>query len=307
MPPLGGKSVLMEGGQMSMIYYSLLAGNFGYRTGSYAKRAERQEEDGFDACCDGVESRRKSEGEEAGRTSVVEEYKAKHPQDASHVSAQVNAGKAVRRKCGGEHVDTGNMTMEEYQAHFYSMLSTIPYHPTRLNDDVIISISEEGWEQMKNDPEYEAWVLGYFVEDRAVPNPFFGWGGNGGSLVIEHFGASIEEHHGEGFSKSDVGSGGSKTEREQESWWDKRHKRMKKALKEQAVKAQEKASARERKAQKEYLMHQLENQQRLHRFLTAETESDLHYLTNGQSMGDSLPVNENIVSILKVEGDYVRR
>lgn len=292
---------------MSMIYNSLLAGNYGYRTGSYDKRTERQGEDGFDASCDEVESHGKSDGAEAGRTSVVEDYKARHPQDASHVSAQVNAGKAVRRKWGGEHVDTGNMTMEEYQAHFYSMLGTIPYHPTRLNDDVVVSISEEGWEQMKNDPEYEAWVLGYFVEDRAVPNPFYGWGGNSGSLVIEHFGASIEEHHGEGYSKSDTGSGGSKTEREQESWWDKRHKRMKKALKEQAIRDQEKSQAKRRADRKEYLMHQLESQQRLHHFLTADGEDDGRYLNQRQAEAEPLPVYENLVSIMKVDGDYIRR
>ncbi len=288
---------------MSMIYHSLLAGNLGYRTGSYGKRTERQEaEDGFGASCNKAESHGKGD-EKAVRTSVVEEYKAKHPQDASHVSAQVNAGKNVRRKFGAEHVDTADMTMEEYQAHFYSMLGTIPYHPTRLNDDVIISISEEGWEQMKNDPEYEAWVLGYFVEDRAVPNPFYGWGGNSGSLVIEHFGASIEEHHGEGFSKSDAGSG-METEREQESWWDKRHKRMKKALKEQAIRDQERAQAKRRADRKEYMMRQLESQQRLHHFLTAD---DGRYLNQRHTEAEPLPVYENLVSILKVDGDYMRR
>lgn len=292
---------------MGMIYNNLLAGNFGYRIGSYGKRMERQEEDGFEASCDKAESHGKSHREQAVSISAVEEYKAKHPQDASHVSAQVNAGKDVRRKFGAEHVDTANMTMEEYQAHFYSMLGTIPYHPTRLNDDVIISISEEGWEQMKSDPDYEAWVLGYFVEDRAVPNPFYGWGGNSGSLVIEHFGASIEEHHGEGFSKSDAGSGGSKAEREQESWWDTRHKRMKKALKEQAIRAQERFAAKRRADRKEYLMRQLESQQRLHRFLTADTEDDARYLNQRHSEAEPVPIYENLVSIMKVDGDYMRR
>ena len=30
---------------------------------------------------------------------------------------------------------------------------------------------------MKNDPDYEAWVLGYTAENRSVRNPFFGWPG----------------------------------------------------------------------------------------------------------------------------------
>lgn len=45
----------------------------------------------------------------------------------------------------------------------------------------------------ENDPEYEAWVLGYTIENRSVHFPF-----QASFLNVEKFGASIEEHHGEG-------------------------------------------------------------------------------------------------------------
>ena len=201
--------------------------------------------------------------------SVVDQFKRKHPEDASHVEQQVRAGKAVRIRYGAPDSSTADMSMEEYKSYFYAMLDTIPYDATRLNDVTTISISEAGWEQMKQDPDYEAWILGYFVEDRAVRNPFFGWGGNDGMVIMEHFGASIEEHHGEGFSKS-VSGGHSEHVKDEESWWTKRHKRMKKHLKEQAAKAQKERENRKEIAQQEYLKQQYAGQQRLHNFLTSD-------------------------------------
>lgn len=46
------------------------------------------------------------------------------------------------------------------------------------------SITEDGWEQMKNDPEYEAWVLGYTIENRSVHFPF-----QASFLNVEKFGS----------------------------------------------------------------------------------------------------------------------
>ena len=201
--------------------------------------------------------------------SVVDQYKRRHPEDASHVEQQVRAGKAVRMRFGAPDISTEEMSMDEYKSYFYAMLDTVPYDATRLHDVSTINISEAGWEQMKQDPDYEAWILGYFVEDRAVRNPFFGWGGNDGMVIVEHFGASIEEHHGEGFSKS-VSGGKSDSEKDEASWWTKRHKRMKKLLKEQAAKAQKERENRKEIAQQEYLKQQYASQQRLHNFLTSD-------------------------------------
>lgn len=165
--------------------------------------------------------------------SVVDAYKRKHPDHASHVDQQLRAGQAVRDK-NGAGVSTQDMTMAEYQAWFYALLDTIPYDPTRVNDTTTISISDRGWEQMRKDPDYEAWILGYFVEDRSVHNPFFGWGNNEGCVIFERFGASIEEHRGDGFSKAALkGSKPDDDDDDEEDWWIKRHKRMKKLLKEQ--------------------------------------------------------------------------
>lgn len=201
--------------------------------------------------------------------SVVDTFKRRNPDRASHVDKQVRAGKAVKERYGAADLSTEDMTMEEYQAYFYAMLETIPYDPTRVNDTTILTISDEGWEQMRKDPDYEAWILGYFVEDRAVHNPFFGWGNTDGNMITEHFGASIEEHHGEGFSKAALkGNSDHDDDDDEEDWWIKRHKRMKKLIREQVERNIKKDAATKAFAKEGYARQQFLSSQRQHSFLT---------------------------------------
>ena len=199
--------------------------------------------------------------------SVVDQYKTKHPDRARHVDQQVRAGKAVREKNGVAGMSTENMTMEEYQAYFYALLDTIPYDSTRVNDTTVISISDRGWEQMRKDPDYEAWILGYFVEDRAVRNPFFAWGNNAGNFISERFGASIEEHLGQSVSKASL-EGNTDNDDDEEDWWIKRHKRMKKLLKEQVEKAVSRDIAQRAAIREEYARQQYISKQKQHSFLS---------------------------------------
>lgn len=168
--------------------------------------------------------------------SVVERYKREHPEDASHVDAQVRAGKSVMAKNGVENVSREDMTMEEYKSFIHGLLNSIPFDSTRIFDREIISISDAGWEQMKNNRDYEAWVLGYTVENRSVRNPFFGWPGASANLCVEKFGASIEEHIGQSVSTSPSGSKPANKKNEK-SWWEKRHARMEELIAEQVEKS----------------------------------------------------------------------
>lgn len=170
---------------------------------------------------------------EVGKTkkaeSVVEEYKRKHPEDVSHVEAQVKAGKNYLSKTGADSYARDDMSMEEYQNFIMGILNSVPFDSSRLNDIEVISISEKGWEQMKNDPDYEAWVVGYTVENRSVRNPFAPLVS---SFAVEKFGASIEEHHGQGFSVNR-----SEKKKEEKSWWEKRHERFEEMIEEQTKRA----------------------------------------------------------------------
>lgn len=187
------------------------------------------------------------------RESVVEQYKRRHPEDVSHVDAQVRAGKSVIAKNGAGNVSRAGMTMEEYKRFINGLLSSIPFDATRVCDKEFISISDAGWEQMKNDPDYEAWVLGYTAENRSVRNPFFGWPGASGNVCVEKFGASIEEHLGQSVGTS--GPGSSLHARNEKSWWEKRHERMKEWMEEQVWKALNKTQAQSALAAMLYQSH----------------------------------------------------
>ena len=54
-------------------------------------------------------------------------------------------------------VSAKDMTMVEYKQYIYNKISQIPMHPTRAGESISVTISEAGFEAMKNDPEYEAW------------------------------------------------------------------------------------------------------------------------------------------------------
>ncbi len=194
--------------------------------------------------------------------SAVDQYKRKHPEDVSHVDAQVQAGKSVLKKNGADNVSREDMTMEEYRSFINGLLNSIPFDATRVYDREITSISDAGWEQMKNDPDYEAWVLGYTAENRSVRNPFFGWPGASGNVYVEKFGASIEEHIGQSVGTSGPGSSPGNIKNEK-SWWEKRHEKMEELMEEQEENAIKKAQAQRAFEQQHYLNSRLARQQRL--------------------------------------------
>lgn len=215
------------------------------------------------------------------KESAVADYKMRHPDSASHVNKQVQAGKAFLEKYGLDRGLTENMTMDEYQVYIYSLIDKIPYDYTRQNDTPFVSISDRGWEQMRKDPDYEAWILGYLVEDRSIRNPFYAWGNNSGNVISEHFGASIDEHLGQSFSKTVFKSNSS--DNDDEDWWIKRHKRMKKLLKEQVERTMKQNAAQKAELQDEYMRQQYLHAQRRQSFLEGGTPETPFESTLGSS------------------------
>ncbi|MDE6025661.1 MAG: hypothetical protein K2G45_09420 [Lachnospiraceae bacterium] len=160
--------------------------------------------------------------------SVVDKYKRENPKDAWHVENQVRSGQRVLAKNNAENVSREDMTMEEYKQFFTGLMNSIPFDSSQRNDVEVWTISEKGWEQMKNDPQYEAWVLGYTAEDRAVHNPWASMPGYSPNFHTERFGASIDEHLGQSAPMGGIGSMGKRKTQfdDEESWWEKRRKMM---------------------------------------------------------------------------------
>lgn len=218
-----------------------------------------------------------TKAESAGKTGkvtegAVERYIKRHPEDRSHVEAQVRAGKKVLQKNGAEDISREDMTMEEYKQFFTALMDSIPFDASHRGDVEIWSISEKGWEQMKSDPEYEAWVLGYTSENRSVYNPFASWPGYFPNVCTEKFGDSIEQHIGQSVPASSGSS--KKTDSDEESWWVKRHKKLKELIEMQEKAARERAAANRKLQQQELLEEQMMSSARLRYFLTDGTSGE---------------------------------
>ena len=235
--------------------------NYTY-TGTKAGTSKKQEVSYKKTCenvSENISNKGKSKEKSKEYKNVVKEFKQRHPESAAHVDEQVRAGKNHIRNCGADNVSRSDMTMEEYKAFFKGLMDKVPYDCSQMNNTEIWSITEEGWEQMKNDSDYEAWVLGYTVENRSVHFPF-----QTSTLGIEKFGASIEEHIGQGIPKDTQST--KKANKKDESWWYKRHTKMQELLAEQEINAQKRAVVKRKAFQEQWVQKQAESSYRMQQY-----------------------------------------
>lgn len=125
-----------------------------------------------------------------------------------------------------ERISTQDMTMEEYKEYISDRLSRIPMHPSQMQNSVAIHISDAGFEAMKNDPEYEEWVMEWLGKDFAFQDP---WSGIcGGHYVVHYIGATKEEYRGQSWYPAyQNGSGESLfNQKAKGSFWERRLKRQ---------------------------------------------------------------------------------
>lgn len=97
-----------------------------------------------------------------------------------------------------EKTSAADMSMTEYQLYIESKISKIISGSHRRGGYTAVFISDEGYEAMKNDPEYERWVLS-LIKQSASQNSCVCR--NGEKHYSAHFiGASKEESHSEYWS-----------------------------------------------------------------------------------------------------------
>ncbi len=144
------------------------------------------------------------------------------------------------------------MSLDEYKQWVMNQISQFPVsgwvRSTFSSGSIVIK--EEAFERMKNDPEYENYVLNRVRSAYSVQGLPVG-SNNVGFDVI---GASPEECYG---YAGPVGKSGSETANDGESWWEKRHERMEELMKQQEKEAVKRAQARRKAVQNEYLNSQL--------------------------------------------------
>ncbi len=174
-----------------------ISGN--YQSYSYFQTSSRKEEVQSFASAISAKAE-KAEETKSQRGSVMEDYYTKKPEYKAVQQKRVEGGYSVLAMAGLSAEDLESMSVSEFRSVMTKMIGSIPQHPSRPYDEETVQISEEGWENMKKDPDYAAWVLGYLKEDRSVSNPFLAMGDKG-CYTVQNFGASPAEYRGHSFSK----------------------------------------------------------------------------------------------------------
>ena len=85
------------------------------------------------------------------------------------MAAQLRASESSAAPAPSEKAD---MSMEAYQQMIREKISQMSLSSTRQMEAVSIQISDAAFERMKNDPDYEAWVLNDLREAFSQSNPW---------------------------------------------------------------------------------------------------------------------------------------
>lgn len=147
---------------------------------------------------------------------------------------------AMDKKGGVASFSRENMSLEEYKQYIYQKISQIPIHPSQHMMSAAVYITDAGFEAMRNDEEYEKWVLGVLRQNFGMSDPWAEVCGE--SFSIHRFGATREEYRGDKwYTGFRGGKGRSVYEKEaEESFWENRRKRHKKYIRLQQEMAIEK-------------------------------------------------------------------
>ena len=129
---------------------------------------------------------------------------------------------------GTKKVSPQEMALDEYKSYIEGKLQNIPRNFTRYRDDVTIVISDAGFEAMQNDSDYEAWVLNGVREELSFPDYLCCYPGTYGRYDVMEFGATKEDFRGH---MSAIHKNDSRNLNEEETYWDRRLKRLKARLK----------------------------------------------------------------------------
>ncbi len=122
---------------------------------------------------------------------------------------------------------TASMDLEAYKKTVWEKISQLPMSSSSQMQSISVQITDEGFEAMKNDPEYEAWVLDTLGKNFIFENPWTPV--CGGGYAVHHFGASKEEYHGESWYPGYMGDQGASmfAEKSKGSFWEQRAERHK--------------------------------------------------------------------------------
>ena len=149
---------------------------------------------------DDAVSKAEDKGKQTKSSTVMSDYYRENPGKRAEQESRVNEGRKLLKEAGLYPEDINNFSMECFKDSVSRLISNIPYSTTRPFDEETVVISDAGWENMKSDPDYAAWVAGFIKEDRSAANSVSD-GEDKGTYCVHNFGATPEEYRGHSFSK----------------------------------------------------------------------------------------------------------
>ena len=160
------------------------------------------------------------------RTSAIRQSAS---QDGNFLSmaAQLRASESTPTPTPSEKTD---VSMEAYQQTIREKISQMPLSTTRQMESISIQISDAAFERMKNDPDYEAWVLNDLREAFSQSNPWVAT--TGGGYSVFYIGETKEQCHAEGWYPGYMGNQGASMfeDKAKGSFWEQRMERHKKYM-----------------------------------------------------------------------------
>ena len=115
---------------------------------------------------------------------------------------------------------TQGMSMDEYKQYIYDRISRLTVHASNMQDITTVDISDAGFDAMKNDPEYEKWVLDTLKTNFMYSDP---WSGiYGGKYNVFKFGATREECSMDSWRMGDGKDSFKPLGDKEESFWERR-------------------------------------------------------------------------------------
>lgn len=115
-------------------------------------------------------------------------------------------------------------SLDDYKAYIKDRISSFVLHPTQFGDTYAVSISDAGYRAMREDPDYEKWVLEQIQGAFSAETPAWLRQLSGTQYHTLQFGSKPEHFRQTSYP---TGQGALKKE-EDEDWWKKRAERREK-------------------------------------------------------------------------------
>ncbi len=124
-------------------------------------------------------------------------------------------------------VDKENMTLEEYKNFVTEKILQTSRHFSRFKDDISVVLTDKTFAAMKNNSEYESWVLNRLKDELNFPDYLCFYPGNFGRSETFQFGETQEDYRGYSIGKF---SARKNFQSQEKSYWELRLEKLKKRL-----------------------------------------------------------------------------